>query len=286
MKRRAVLSRAFFRRPAVRLLVPDLKLLLLVLTVGCETHIGVYMPAGVCEDAGLDNTAFEGGMTTLERHGHVRLDRLTGEVFITAFFRDNTFDSPARRRQAVDDFRRIQSAELRDAVLSAVAQSPECGLTAELLLNQHDTSQGKGEGEGEGEDKGKPAARSCRAPAVAAALGRKKGGVLHGVAVWSDQERAEVEALAAAHGADAVRLAAEHVVRDRTDGRAFLSMVRPLLASAAKAEHTHQRDADLAEKRAADDAAALTRMRADPHAMKIGRNFLAQRKEGRSPSPE
>jgi len=40
MKKHSMLPRNFYRRPAIRDLVPDLKLLLTVLTVGCETHIG------------------------------------------------------------------------------------------------------------------------------------------------------------------------------------------------------------------------------------------------------
>ena len=66
MKRSSVLSRTFFRRPAVRELVPNLKLVLLALTIGCETHSGVYVPSGLSEDVGLDPGALVGALDDLK----------------------------------------------------------------------------------------------------------------------------------------------------------------------------------------------------------------------------
>ncbi len=154
MKRSSVLSRTFFRRPAVRELVPDLKLVLLALTIGCETHSGVYVPSGLSEDVGLDPGALVGALDDLKKRGHTIIDNATGEVFITAWYRDNKFSTPQRRRQWADDFARIESNLLRSAVLTAAAAS-DCGLSVEKNItinkNQSLTCQGEGEGEGEGE---------------------------------------------------------------------------------------------------------------------------------------
>lgn len=103
MKRSSVLSRVFFRRAAVRALVPDLKLVLVVLTIGCESHVGVYRPAGLGEDTGLDPSSLTGALDDLARRSHILPDAATGEIFIAAWFRDNSFSTAARRGQARDD---------------------------------------------------------------------------------------------------------------------------------------------------------------------------------------
>lgn len=148
MKRTSCLSRNFFRRPAVRDLVPDLKLLLAVLTVGCESHVGVWVPVGLGEDAGLDPAALAGGMEDLERRNLVVKDHETGEVFLKFFLRDNVFRGEERGRQARGDFRQIQSEKLKNEVLAAVENSPECGLSGQFLAaieeKQGVTSKGKG----------------------------------------------------------------------------------------------------------------------------------------------
>ena len=151
MKRSSVLSRTFFRRPAVRELVPDLKLVLLALTIGCETHSGVYVPSGLSEDVGLDPGALVGALDDLKKRGHTIIDNATGEVFITAWYRDNKFSTPQRRRQWADDFARIESNLLRSAVLTAAAAS-DCGLSVEktslsIKIN-HLLAKGKGKGKG------------------------------------------------------------------------------------------------------------------------------------------
>lgn len=141
MKKSSVLSRNFFRRPAVRDLVPDLKLLLAVLSVGCESHVGCWVPVGLGEDAGLDPSVLDGGLADLERRGHVSRDRDTGEIFLNAFFRDNSFKGPLRGHQARTDFLAIQSDGLRRMVLAAVARSPECQLSAFYLQNEDDSKK-------------------------------------------------------------------------------------------------------------------------------------------------
>lgn len=165
MKRSSVLSRTFFRRPAVRELVPDLKLVLLALTIGCETHSGVYVPSGLSEDVGLDPGALVGALDDLKKRGHTIIDNATGEVFITAWYRDNKFSTPQRRRQWADDFARIESNLLRSAVLTAAAAS-DCGLSVEknITINKNQSLNCQGEGEGEGEAR---AAKTCAALAAA-----------------------------------------------------------------------------------------------------------------------
>ena len=152
MKRSSSISRTFFRRPAVRDLVPDLKLVLAVLTIGCESHAGIYMPGGLAEDAGLDPAALVGALADLERRGHIVRDGETGEIFLASFYRDNTFATPQRHRQWTDDISRVESASLRAAALAAVAASPECGLAVDKNTengqNQQLNNQGKGKGKG------------------------------------------------------------------------------------------------------------------------------------------
>lgn len=133
-KRSAVLSRVFFRRPAVKDLVPDLRLLLACIVVGCESYTGVYRPAGLSDESGLDASALSGGLADLESRGHISRDQNTGEVFISSYYRDNVFRGEARARQWRDDFFQIESQTLKSAVLAAVAASPECCLVAKEIL--------------------------------------------------------------------------------------------------------------------------------------------------------
>lgn len=165
MKRSASLSRTFFRRPGIRELVPDLKLILTVLTVGCESHAGIYMPGGLAEDAGLDLSTLAGGLVDLERRGHIVRDGTTGEIFLTSFYRDNTFSSPQRQRQWSGDFARVESAVLRAAALAAIAASPECRLAVdkngENKPNQQLANQGEGKGKGKGKEREATAASAA-----------------------------------------------------------------------------------------------------------------------------
>ncbi len=146
-KRSSILSRVFFRRASIKELVPDLKLVLAVLVVGCESHVGVYRPAGLGEETGLDPVALSGALADIERRSHILTDAKTGEIFIKDFFRDNSFATPQRRGQARDDFGQIESAALREAVLRAINNNPSCCLQSadlyEFVENQNVTSQGK-----------------------------------------------------------------------------------------------------------------------------------------------
>lgn len=151
MKRSSVICRAFFRRPSVKELVPDLKLALTVITVSCETHCGVYIPGGLSEDVGLDPSALAGALVDLERRGHIMTDSATGEIFVTAWYRDNTFKGGPRGQQWRGDFIRVESAKLKAAVLAAIAASPECGLVVDkngcFIENQQLNYQGEVKGE-------------------------------------------------------------------------------------------------------------------------------------------
>lgn len=135
MKRTACLNRNCLRRPAVRKLVPDLKLLWLALKINCETHIGVWALGlgALGEDSGFEKDALEGGLAALQQRGLILLDEETGEVFLTDFFRENTFKTPARRGQAWDDWIRIQSLVIRKQVSKAIFANPECGLEGDLF---------------------------------------------------------------------------------------------------------------------------------------------------------
>ncbi|GEM_PF-2749371 len=147
MKTSSSIKRNYFRRPAIRQLVPDLKLLLAVLQVGCESHVGCWVPSGLADDAGLSAEACDGGLKDLEKGGFLALDQSTGEIFLTDFFRNNTFKGPQRGQQALGDFRQIESEALRKRILKAVAESQECGLSVEFLTgfvkNQQVNNQGK-----------------------------------------------------------------------------------------------------------------------------------------------
>ena len=133
MKRYSTLPRNYLRRPEIRGLVPDLKLLMLCVYVSCESHVGAFLPGGLSEESGLEAEALAGGLADLIRRGLLVFDESTGEVFISSFFRDNVFNTPARRGQAVDDFRRVESQVLRNEILAAVEKNPGCGLTIEGL---------------------------------------------------------------------------------------------------------------------------------------------------------
>lgn len=151
MKRSSMLSRVFFRRPSIKDLVPDLKMVLVVLIVGCESHAGTYRPAGLAEDAGLDAAALAGALRDLETRGEIQVDKMTNEIFITSFFRDNTFTLPARKRQFYDDYMQIESPTLQEVVREAVLKNPACGLSeSDFIKNQSLTFQGEGKGKGEG----------------------------------------------------------------------------------------------------------------------------------------
>lgn len=133
MKKSSVFNRTFFRRPIVKTLVPDLKLLLTVLTMGCESHVGCWVPAGLGEDSGLERAALAGGLEDLERKGVIQRDQATGEVFLCWWFRDNHFKGEGRGKQALGDFVLVQSPALKKAILEAVKASPECCLSATFL---------------------------------------------------------------------------------------------------------------------------------------------------------
>lgn len=180
MKRSASLSRTFFRRPGIRELVPDLKLILTVLTVGCESHAGIYMPGGLAEDAGLDLSTLAGGLVDLERRGHIVRDGTTGEIFLTSFYRDNTFSSPQRQRQWSGDFARVESAALRAAALAAIAASPECSLVVDKNGSSHSNQQLNNQGEGKGKGKGKEREATASAAANPESENRTALGGLQG----------------------------------------------------------------------------------------------------------
>lgn len=141
MKTSSSIKRNYFRRPAVRQLVPDLKLLLAVLQVGCESHVGCWVHSGLADDAGLSTEACEGGLRDLARSGFIESDESTGEIFLTDFFRNNTFKGMLRKQQALTDFRQVESEALRKSILNAVAQSPECDLSVDFLTSFYKNQQ-------------------------------------------------------------------------------------------------------------------------------------------------
>lgn len=153
MKTSSSIKRNYFRRPAIRQLVPDLKLLLAVLQVGCESHVGCWVPSGLADDAGLSPEACEGGLGDLEKGGFIHFDKATGEIFLTDFFRNNTFKGPLRGQQALVDFRQVESGALRKMILKAVGESPECGLDVEFLTCFHKNQQLKNQGKDQREVK-------------------------------------------------------------------------------------------------------------------------------------
>lgn len=181
MKRSSVISRAFFRRPAVRDLVPDLKLVLVVATTGCESHTGIYRPAGLSEDTGLDPSALSGALDDLERRGHILVDNKTGEILLLSWYRDNTFATPQRQGQWRDDLAQVDSQTLRAAAQDLAVKNPSCGLSVDNFVRpapkQRLSDQGQGQGQGKGKGKGKgiskPTVDACR---VCQAFGTKKIG--------------------------------------------------------------------------------------------------------------
>jgi hypothetical protein len=134
MKKSSSISRNFFKRPQIRELVPDLKLLIALLLISAESHVGCWIPGGLNEDSGFDLTALGGGLTDLDRRGLISRDGETGEIFITSFFRDNTFKGPSRVGQAISDFRQVESKKLREKIIDAIKNSPECGLDPTVFI--------------------------------------------------------------------------------------------------------------------------------------------------------
>ena len=281
-KRSSMLSRAFFRRPAIRALVPSLKLLLVVIAIGCESHAGVYTPAGLGEDTGLSAEALAGGLADLLRRGHVSTDPATGEIFITDFYRDNKFAGTARQRQWHDDFRAIESIALKNAVLTAVKNSPECGLEIDekgnLLTNQDLGEQGK-ERKGK-ESQGKEAASSA-SPAGSVFEASSSENQNQSLNAWLDRLTAAAERL----GGDQERdrrnieilrsLAADHGVAAviSAAGAARLPAAAVKAVKKALTGSGKQGGAGCADsaERAADAAARLT---IDPEAEAAGRALI------------
>ena len=152
MKRSSVLPRNYYKRPKVKLLVPEVKLLLTVIVVGCESHVGVAIPSGEPEDTGLNCDSVKAGKIDLVSKQLIEIDDSTGELFIKDFFRDNTFKTTQRVCQAKSDFNCIESAKLKLSVLDAIKNNPDCGLTAKNLtnidtvyINQHVNNQAEAE---------------------------------------------------------------------------------------------------------------------------------------------
>lgn len=266
MKRSSVLSRAFFRRPAVRDLVPDLKLVLVVLTASCESHIGVYRPAGLAEDCGFDAAALAGALLDLERRGHFLRDSESGEIFLRDFFRDNSFATPARKRQARDDFAQIESAWLRAEVLASIVQNPFCALKkTDLLEKQPLALQGEGEGEGEGEG------QECRSTGGSAAA-KKRRVRKSGIVCWNDDDVVEAGRLEQELPPE---LLAAAVAAATADGKEAL----PSRVAQAAQRLRVERDAEA--RREAADAEQKARLAAppslDPDAIARGQALLARR---------
>lgn len=141
MKQRSYLPRNFFRRPEIRELVPDLKFLITFLMISCESFVGVWIPGGIGEDAGFDPAAVAGGLADLERRGIIARDASTGEIFVTSFFRDNTFKGLSRHHQAASGFRAIMSKALKERVIAAVAASPGCFLLPSFLRESDEINE-------------------------------------------------------------------------------------------------------------------------------------------------
>lgn len=113
--------------------------------------------------------------------------------------------------------------------------------------------------------------------AAAAPSRRKDCGVLLGVEYWSTEERKEIEVLAATHGSETVRQAAQRSSADRPDGRVFLSAIAPLIARAASAEVRTRAVGDFDARRAGYEATALEEIRSDVENLEKGRQFLRRR---------
>jgi len=230
MKSRSSLHRNFFRRAEIRCLVPDLKLLLAVLTIGCDSNAGAYLPGGLGDDSGLEAAALAGGLLDLEKRGLIVRDMATGEIFLTHFYRDNTYSNPARRIHARDDFERVESMALRQKILAAVAKNPDCGLTAADLdpssqLNQSHPVQAKLSEAKQSKGKQSEAAPPSASPSSGPGS-RERETKLHGVIVADEKDREGVEELAQKFGAEAVEATASHFPKP------WLSMVRKALSAA------------------------------------------------------
>lgn len=216
MKRSSSISRTFFRRPAVRELVPDLRLLLVVMTVGCESHAGVWRPAGLPEETGLEVGAVDGGLADLERRGHILRDRSTAEVFLRAWYRDNVFKGPARWGQWLEDLKQIESPRLRAAVLEAIAASPECGLNPQNVDNpkENQTNQQTAAQEKEQEqeqEQGKAAAPrasvhggNAAAPQSDTNKNKRRRQRPSGIVTWTTDDELEAQRIECDHGADEI----------------------------------------------------------------------------------
>lgn len=267
MKRYSTLPRNYLRRPEIRGLVPDLKLLMLCVYVSCESHVGAFLPGGLSEESGLEAEALAGGLADLIRRGLLVFDESTGEVFISSFFRDNVFNTPARRGQAVDDFKRVESQALRNEILAAVEKNPGCGLTPDVLKprekqaenlcfveKQSLTLLGGGRGVGRGRDIGREVVAAVLAdqaltPATATTAPidlqsatphpnpnrQPPPPPLHGVKCWDAGDQARVRAAVERHGSEAVsRIAGE--LATRLGKLPLPSHVEDALAAQAKEE--------------------------------------------------
>ena len=262
MKRSSVLSRVFFRRAAVKALVPDLKLVLVVLTVGCESHVGVYRPAGLGEDTGLDPSALAGALADLERHNHILPDTGTGEIFVTAFFRDNSFLTAARRGQARDDFAQIESSKLRLAVLNAIDQNPSCGLKS-VDFSHHQENQplaSQGEGKVKGEGKGEAAAPRAHARGTADAAAsdpeakrRHPRRTVNGIECWYASDDAPADAIEASANPEQIA-AAVAAIKQQLNGAGKKTSPVPALVLAVLERHQRERETDERLAREQQDA--------------------------------
>lgn len=260
MKRSSVLSRVFFRRAAVRSLVPDLKLVLVVLTIGCESHVGVYRPAGLGEDTGLDSSALAGALDDLARRSHILPDAATGEIFIVDWFRDNSFSTAARRGQARDDFAQIESEKLRQAVLKAIDQNPSCGLTAadfSQSLNNHAVAS-QGEGKGKVKEEAAAPRADARGPGTAAAnqdLKRRHPNRIGGMECWYPSEDPKARDIVTNHDPKTIQAAASAVRRrPNSAGNPTSPVPELVLAEIERQQHERKAAAQKASEQAAQDA--------------------------------
>jgi len=128
MKQTSCVSRTFFRRPNIQTLPPLSRLVLALLIIGCESHVGCWIPSALAEDSALPATVVTDCLDELKSIGEIIRDERTGEIFLTSFFRYNTFKTAPRWRQAVGDYQRIESKNLREAILLSITTNTACGL--------------------------------------------------------------------------------------------------------------------------------------------------------------
>ncbi len=262
-KRSSVLSRVFFRRTMIKELVPDLKLVLVVLTVGCESHVGVYRPAGLGEDTGLDPAALAGALSDLERRNHILSDPKTGEIFIRDFFRDNSFSTPQRRGQARDDFLQIESTTLRDTVLQAINHNPSCSLQStdfsEFVENQGIASQGKGR-----KDKVEAAARTDARAAARKTYNRRASGII----TWLPDDAHAAEKIEREYPPEDISAAITAIKKD---------VKQPVPGRVAQKIEQLKQEREAAARYAQGDAALRTRekLEIDPLAQAKGERLLS-----------